>query len=221
MPPRCLLLEGVYYRQYQVEQAAERLGWDVKASKASKGEWSGSNLTFWPEDYGQMMGYDVVALANVDPRAIGDEGLEMLREYVQHGGGLIVLGGPMAFPAEGYPRTPLAEMLPVKFPGFMALTPVSNGVVEATSALDLAQGLDASQKPMCYWSHDFQTAGGEVALKAGGRPLLVLSKYGKGRVAVFLGAPLGDAPVGQTAFWQWTGWSTYLARLMERAAGRK
>jgi hypothetical protein len=145
---------GVYHQHWRLRHALDELGWDAAIGKASKGEWSGHELSFWPEDYAQMMSYDVVVLENVDPRALGDEVLEMLREYVQHGGGLVVLGGPQAFTAEGYPRTQLATMLPVTYPGSMALTPVTDGAVQVTGDRPQVEGLTLSGKPQCYWSHD-------------------------------------------------------------------
>jgi len=62
--------------------------------------------------------YDVVVLGDVDPRHLAptstraEEALDNLREFVDKGGGLIMLSGPENNPTK-YLSTPLADVLPV------------------------------------------------------------------------------------------------------------
>ncbi len=55
---------------------------------------------------------------------------------------------------------------------------------------------------------------------AAGEPLWVGKPYGKGRVAVFTGTVLGEAPQGQTAFWQDPNWKDILAAAINWSAGK-
>ena len=215
IPRHCLAAVGVYHRLLKLSKSVDLLGWEMIGSTAAKSRWTGHTLSAWPEDYARMMGYSIVVLANVDPRAIGAEGLEMLREFVSHGGGLLVLGGPFAFAREGFAGTCLEQMLPVVCERGPALTPLADGVLRPTGGSVLVAGLDLGSKPTCFWSHDLPLKpGANIAMSAGERPLLVLGRYGKGRVAVFLGAPLGTGAHGQTPFWNWQGWPTLLSRVM-------
>jgi uncharacterized membrane protein len=52
-----------------------------------------------------------------------------------------------------------------------------------------------------------------VHVAAGQHPAIVSWTYGKGKVMVVTTSPLGDAPAGQTAFWQWPQW-TQLIQVM-------
>gem|GEM_PF-3200849 len=216
VPPRCLVVNGVYHRLYRVDQALAHLGWETDHSEAAKGVWSGHEVSFWPEDYPRIMGYRAVVLVDVDPRAIGDEGLEMLREFVRHGGGLLVVGGPFALPGQGMAQACLGEVLPVDLAQAPALTPLAaGGALAAPPGSRLFEGLGLQPQPRCLWSHDLAPAARSATLlSAGARPLLVQAPYGKGRVAVFLGTVLGDPPEGEVPFWQWRPWPECLARIL-------
>jgi len=48
--------------------------------------------------------------------------------------------------------------------------------------------------------------GAKVILTAGGQPVLVLGRYGKGKVAVLTLSPTGEAKPGELAWWNWNGW---------------
>ncbi|MCA9677402.1 MAG: hypothetical protein KC464_20425, partial [Myxococcales bacterium] len=63
----------------------------------------------------QLPSFDVIVLQNFEylPYGIGDY-LENIRAYVQGGGGLAMLGGPLSFSSGGYEGTPVAAALPVE-----------------------------------------------------------------------------------------------------------
>ncbi|MCX6900961.1 MAG: hypothetical protein NT105_19985 [Verrucomicrobia bacterium] len=66
----------------------------------------------FPASSREMMGYDLVALVDVDPYVLTRAQVEMLCDYVASGGGLLFMGGPTTLSAaKSFPR-PLAEMLP-------------------------------------------------------------------------------------------------------------
>lgn len=57
--------------------------------------------------------FALVVLCNVPAAAMAPAQMEMLRDYVREGGGLIVVGGDRAFTPGRYRQTPLEEALPV------------------------------------------------------------------------------------------------------------
>lgn len=66
----------------------------------------------------KLFDYDVIILGDVDPRKLGatsaaaDEALENLREFVDKGGGLLVIAGPQDTPTK-YLSTPVEDLLPI------------------------------------------------------------------------------------------------------------
>ena len=63
---------------------------------------------------------------------------------------------------------------------------------------------------------------GATVLLAGtkGEPLLVGAPYGKGRVVVFTGTVLGDAPVGQVGVWESPAWADLPAAAIKWAGAK-
>jgi uncharacterized membrane protein len=63
----------------------------------------------------ELPSFDLIVMQNFEylPYGIGDY-LENIRQYVDGGGGLAMLGGPMAFSSGGYQGTPVAAALPVE-----------------------------------------------------------------------------------------------------------
>lgn len=61
--------------------------------------------------------FDAIILQDIDAREYQlDRHFEAMRDYVQKGGGLILVGGPGAFAAGGYADSPLEDVLPVSIP---------------------------------------------------------------------------------------------------------
>ena len=58
----------------------------------------------------------VVILGDLPPDALNARDAKSLRDYVDRGGGLVLLGGPNSLTSPGLRNSPLAEMLPVRTP---------------------------------------------------------------------------------------------------------
>ncbi|HEY5315545.1 MAG TPA: hypothetical protein VIK18_23645, partial [Pirellulales bacterium] len=63
--------------------------------------------------------------------------------------------------------------------------------------------------------------GAEVVASAGGEPLILAGKAGRGRVVAVLATPLGEVADHETAWWDWPGWPGLLSRVADWAGGRK
>ncbi|CAN5898378.1 hypothetical protein BH11MYX2_BH11MYX2_10690 [soil metagenome] len=73
----------------------------------------------------QLPSFDLIILQDFEylPYGIGDY-LENIRSYVEGGGGLAMLGGPVSFSSGGYYGTPVAQALPVDLYGPFDAGPV-------------------------------------------------------------------------------------------------
>ena len=119
---------------------------------------------------------------------------ENLARYVENGGALLVASGPEFADALSIYRTPLASVLPAQPTGDVIAQGFKPVVTDAGAAhpvtRDLA-GANVGSKPPT-WGRWFRLIGankiGGETLMAGpdNRPLLVLDRIGKGRVAEFL-----------------------------------
>lgn len=65
-----------------------------------------------PDDRAELFRSQVLILGDVDPKDLGDDRMEMIREWVEAGGGIIFLAGPNFNPV-AYVGTPLEPLLPV------------------------------------------------------------------------------------------------------------
>lgn len=68
-----------------------------------------------PRSLTELQGYEALILADVPATSLSIRQMEILRHYVQHlGGGLIMLGSDQSFGLGGYSKTTLEELLPVR-----------------------------------------------------------------------------------------------------------
>lgn len=65
-------------------------------------------------DRKDLFSYNMIILGDFPREVLGENGPELIREFVEKGGGLILLAGRLHAPAE-YVNTKLAEALPVEF----------------------------------------------------------------------------------------------------------
>ena len=207
-PPRILSLHGLWYSLYNVEGALAHSGGGLITDV-----WSSAHaLHPFPETNEQLMRYNLVVVANIAGWQSGDAINARLKDYVFHGGSVLILGGNYGF--LDYHGSALEELSPVTYadnnggikgPGAMALKPA-----DADWARHFSQ-LKWNEAPRNYWLKPVVAKpGARVVLTADGNPLLVTGTFGKGRVAVFAGSVLGDPPAGELPFWQWSDWPLVL-----------
>lgn len=75
-----------------------------------------TNRDRWPRDFAEQFGdpeYDVFIMGNVPAPALTPESIEALREAVDDGKGLLLLGGIYSYGPGRWADTPLSETLPV------------------------------------------------------------------------------------------------------------
>ncbi|MBI2191477.1 MAG: hypothetical protein HYU36_05785 [Planctomycetes bacterium] len=151
----------------------------------------------------------VLILSNVGVRThLSYERRYWIREFVRQGGGLLVLGGMSTLERGAFASTFLEELLPLRDIDQLRLKKVGIGP-------GVGLPVDGASCRIFFMHQMANDPDGEVSWKAGGLPLLVFRSYGKGRVAVFLGAPIGQ-PIDREPlpFWEWGGWPEHLGRII-------
>ena len=163
-----------------------------------------------------------MVLNNVPAKAVSIVGTIMLKQYVEDGGCLIMMGDTHGLVPGGWPQSVLGPLLPVApwkekdlvySPKLLPLQPRS----------DAFESLHWDERPYTIYYHgaDVQP-GAKVLVHSGKIPLIVQRKAGKGSIIVLLTSVLGDdnprSNVDKTPFWRWNDWPKLMAKLITRAS---
>ena len=135
---------------------------------------------------------------------------KVVKDFVDDGGRLVLLGGNRTLGEGGLKGTYLDELSPFALRG-------PNEVVRCEPPLLLGPeaGRSYPDHPSIFWRHD-------LSLKPHARPLAYAGKLpiaaswtaGKGTVFVFAGTTLGEGDAKQKPFWEAASWRDLTVRLM-------
>jgi uncharacterized membrane protein len=200
-PIKTLLYFGLYTQWYGIDKALDP---DLLQTVNARTD----GAKFIPTKK-EISAFDVVVMSDVNHASIKDSGLAVIDSFVKKGGGLLVLGGPFTYGAGKYKDSIFPDMLPIKMTGDFDLKRKKKGLAFSKAKKHvILKDVDLSSKPRVYWIHEAKPKKSSVViLRAGSMPLLVLETRGKGRVATFLGTPMGMAAKGQLPFWEWKDWN--------------
>ena len=115
-----------------------------------------------------------------------------IARYVKNGGAMLMAVGPDYAGPDGLYFSPLGDIAPVRPDGRVIETPFRAEVTHDGEKHPVTRGLAGSDRTPPAWSLWFRQVDGDVTKGmpvmsgADGRPLLVLSREGKGRVALML-----------------------------------
>jgi uncharacterized membrane protein len=209
---RCLVVFGLYTDFLGLDDALA--GWKSAEGAAPEFAWANcppNGVEGFPGSYDELFRYDVVVLSDVNYRALGDIAAEMVCDYVEQGGSLLVTGGPYALGNGEFEETRFLQVLPVELAGPFDLKWAgrdNSWPLTPASESPLTGGVPFAGDPRVFWHHSVrERAGAEVVLRAGEQPALVLGSYGKGKVAVLTLSPTGEQQPGETPWWGWDGWA--------------
>ena len=149
--------------------------------------------------------------------------LELIQEYVEEGGGFLMIGGYMSFQGikgeGGYKKTPIEEILPVSLEPFDDRVERSEGAVPEHTDPDhpITSDLPAEWPHLLGYNRVTTDNEGKELLSINEDPLLVTGEYGKGRCAAFTSdcAPHWGSP----AFTDWDHYPTLWANLASWLSG--
>lgn len=223
--PKALVVVGPWGDMFQWREAMHSGGvlYD-DAYRAMNVYHGGVHMYGLPQTAEQLAGYSTVVLANIDAPVLGEKWLKILREFVDQGGGLVVLGGEWAYGRGGYVDTPLAEMIPVDMPPEFPIPVDRAGTpLKTENGSNLPSDLNFNKTPRSFYSHTLTPKNGaKVELRVGERAAIVSGSFGKGRVVACGLTIHGKPPEGTLAFWEWQDWPRLLGSAVDwSAANRK
>lgn len=219
---RVLLIQNEYVKpilqRWRLQEILQGLPGppEVTVSQHSYINWKmAGQLTFFPALMEDLLKFQVIILESPDAAAFSPSEQEMLRDYVKAGGGILVLGGYYSYGKGRWEGTTLGELMPVKTKGPWDLTQVAAPLVVGAQSPAL-QGLDFAAGPRVVWAHDVEPLpGAPLLLTAGGKPLLIASPPGQGKVLCFTGTILGyEDQAGGVPFWKWDKYPAFLQSLI-------
>src|SRR6516165_1924163 len=114
-----------------------------------------------------------------------------IARYVRQGGAVLVAAGPDYASPTSLWRTPLDSVLPAE-PVGVTEKPFYAHLSDAGKRHPVTRGLEGAESEPPHWSRFFRTVdtrnavGAPVMTGADGKPLLLLSRFGEGRVALLL-----------------------------------
>jgi uncharacterized membrane protein len=213
--PRVLVINGYQSEAWQAAPAAKSWGAEVKESRFQQASSIAANLSYWPVDYSELMSYDAIVLSNLDASALSLFAQEMLRDYVLHGGGLVILGGMNTLGNGHFEQSRFADILPVEPGKTFEIKPLEEKAIAVKDAPEFA----ALGGKVVNFAHLLKPrTGARVLASAGEAPLLVAGEAGKGRVVVLGATTLGAAPPDETLLWKDAAWPQMLAQIIRWAA---
>ncbi len=163
-----------------------------------------------PSEAGKLFAYDAVVLANFDFAFTRWQQRRLLRDFVQAGGRLVILGGISTLGQGAMKNTYLEEMLPVTLMGDSEVAPCATPVL-----LGGKPGKAYDDRPALFWLHKVTfLPKTEVIAYAGTAPVAGFQAFGKGQVGVFSGTVLGESVAGAKPFWETESWEKLLNRMV-------
>jgi hypothetical protein len=136
----------------------------------------------------QLIIFDRYARQGVLPIAY----FENIAKYVRDGGAVLVAAGPDYASPTSIWRTPLDVILPAEPTGDVSEEPFRAALTELGKRHPVTRALEGSDTDPPHWSRWFRlvnikrTTGTSLMQGKDGKPLLVLAREGKGRVALLL-----------------------------------
>ena len=136
----------------------------------------------------------VVILGDLPPETLSTANCNAIRDFVDHGGGLVLLGGPESFAENRLARTPLASLLPVRVPapyreGNFPVQITDTGLHHPVFGPLFTQVKNFPPLLTCNETNGV-TPTAEVLMQTvsngTAHPLVVSSRFGQGRVVVVL-----------------------------------
>lgn len=145
----------------------------------------------------QLANYKIIILGDLDNAELGDERAGALVNFVENGGSLVLIGGVKAWGENGYLTGALEKIIPLKKTGGLKLAEGTFSLISSEEGKAHQVFQTKGQKEwksfppiLSIFSGAELTAGATALLttddKSGRHPVIVIHKYGQGKVVVVL-----------------------------------
>jgi uncharacterized membrane protein len=166
----------------------------------------------------------LLPLATFEKSEVRPNRLEVMRRYVEEGGGLVMVGGYMSFSGiDGkarYKGTPVAEALPVNCLAEDDRVECPEGVVAKVQLADhpVLAGVPTKWPHFLGYNRLLPKDGAQVIVTVASDPLVVAGTYGQGRSLAFASdcAPHWGPP----EFLGWEGYKKFWVNAVRWVAGK-
>lgn len=212
-------MKGLLAENYRIEEVMEKLKNKMEVN-CEYGYYSigleGPRITYFPFDYNEIMKKDIIVLGNVNLECLGNLGIEILLDYVQAGGCIILLGGQTSFGAGGLTGSCLDKILPVE----IKATPFDIELKKDSYLIfdkKFLGNLKIERKIYSPYMHRVKArAGANVLIKTNtGEPFLVYGEVEKGgKVFCITGAPFEYGKLG--VFFNVSEWEEILEKVFSK-----
>jgi uncharacterized membrane protein len=191
----------------------------------------------FPESFAELKQYDVIILSDIGSNSLlfhpdvlrnsipHPNRLSLLKEYVENGGGLAMIGGWMSFAGIGnnakYHETYIEDVLPVNIFPYDDRDECPEGVTPQLVVKDHAilKGMPTKWPFFLGYNKVVPKEGATTILKFNKYPLITVWDYERGRTAVFTS---DCAPHwGPVKFLEWEGYSKLWNNLAEWLANKQ
>jgi uncharacterized membrane protein len=171
---------------------------------------AGRIVSDFPRDAEALSRYSLVLLSDVNPRALGFQARNMLKDWVEQGGTLIVTGGPQAFGKGQTKGTVLEDLYPIQVrPDDLH----DGGSFKPGEALPPNCPVYRGQAGSYLIHRTTARPEARVVLRCNDCPLLAYQKVGMGTVVVFTGTGLENDQKVQP-FWSERAWGQWSVQFL-------
>ncbi len=222
--PKVHVARGLWWNHWRIYEAIALMGGAVSDASydvyGNPGGYHGvgAPLGDFPSSQNAIRKYDLIIIVNCRSAAIGQKRQELLAEWVREGGGLLVIGGPMAFGEGNYHGSPIEAVLPVTVSAARDMVRASSdgGVASSGSEGAPAGEMTLDDAMLIYYHTGLEVKpGARVVLTVEGKPLMILHEIGKGRVGVLAGTVCGVPGEGQVPLWETGRWPAALSASLD------
>lgn len=183
----------------------------------------------FPQSIDQLTQYDAIVLSDIGSNtfllqnqtfyqmSVIPNGLELIKQFVAEGGGLLMIGGYLSFTGidakANYGNSPLAEVLPVQLLDRDDRVEIPQGIQPAKAAEHaILDGIPAEWPPFLGYNRFTTKEGATTIATINDDPFLVVGTYKNGKTAAF--ASDCSPHWGSTAFTEWAHYPTFWANLI-------
>ena len=144
----------------------------------------------------QLSQYKIIIMGDLDAEVLGEARSGVLLKWVENGGSMVMLGGPAAWGSAGFAATSIKKMLPFQRPwdsppreGTFAVSVTAEGSAHPifTAGTNNWKNIPPI---LSLFTGAHLSAGATTLVEAqspqGAQPLVVVQKYGQGKVAAIL-----------------------------------